>query len=255
MKLTKLAFAMTIALTGCTSQTEHLKSLNPEYFDKDTPVGEDFYHHVNRGWQKAHPLTDEYARYGNFNILADTAEVRVRDLVLGVSDTNPAPSSVAHKVATIYSLGMDSVRLNKEGATPILADLKRIEDTPHEGMEDLFLWMHGNYASPFFSAGPMEDMGNSNAYAMYVGGGGMGLGDRDYYLLDDERNTEVREAYKKLIEDCWNQKPNKRPSFDDICQRLKTDKKFITELVEEQDFLDYVSPFCIPLPNSPIFFH
>ena len=66
MKLTKLAFAMTIALTGCTSQTEHLKSLNPEYFDKDTPVGEDFYHHVNRGWQKAHPLTDEYARYGNF---------------------------------------------------------------------------------------------------------------------------------------------------------------------------------------------
>ncbi len=58
MKLTKLAFAMTIALTGCTSQTEHLKSLNPEYFDKDTPVGEDFYHHVNRGWQKAHPLTD-----------------------------------------------------------------------------------------------------------------------------------------------------------------------------------------------------
>ena len=159
MKLTKLAFAMTIALTGCTSQTEHLKSLNPEYFDKDTPVGEDFYHHVNRGWQKAHPLTDEYARYGNFNILADTAEVRVRDLVLGVSDTNPAPGSVAHKVATIYSLGMDSVRLNKEGATPILADLKRIEDTPHEGMEDLFLWMHGNYASPFFSAGPMEDMG------------------------------------------------------------------------------------------------
>ena len=97
MKLTKLAFAMTIALTGCTSQTEHLKSLNPEYFDKDTPVGEDFYHHVNRGWQKAHPLTDEYARYGNFNILADTAEVRVRDLVLGVSDTNPAPGSVAHK--------------------------------------------------------------------------------------------------------------------------------------------------------------
>ncbi len=201
MKLTKLAFAMTIALTGCTSQTEHLKSLNPEYFDKDTPVGEDFYHHVNRGWQKAHPLTDEYARYGNFNILADTAEVRVRDLVLGVSDTNPAPGSVAHKVATIYSLGMDSVRLNKEGATPILADLKHIEDTPHEGMEDLFLWMHGNYASPFFSAGPMEDMGNSNAYAMYVGGGGMGLGDRDYYLLDDERNTEVREAYKKLIAD------------------------------------------------------
>ena len=66
-------------------------------------------------------------------------------------------------------------------------------------MEDLFLWMHGNYASPFFGAGPMEDLMNSTVYAMYVSGGGMGLGDRDYYLLNDERNTAVRNAYKKLI--------------------------------------------------------
>ncbi len=59
--------------------------------------------------------------------------------------------------------------------------------------------MHGNYASPLFGAGPMENLSNSNEYAMYVSGGGLGLGDRDYYLENDERNTEVREAYKKLI--------------------------------------------------------
>ena len=94
---------------------------------------------------------------------------------------------------------MDTARRNREGATPILADLKKIEETPHEGMEDLFLWMHGNYASPFFGAGPMEDLANSQVYAMYLSNGGMGLGDRDYYLLDDERNTAVRNAYRKLI--------------------------------------------------------
>lgn len=66
-------------------------------------------------------------------------------------------------------------------------------------MTDLFLWMHGNYASPFFSAGIQEDLANSSVYAMYIGGGGMGLGDRDYYLKNDKRNKEVREAYKKLI--------------------------------------------------------
>ena len=94
---------------------------------------------------------------------------------------------------------MDSVRRNAEGAKPILADLKKIEDTPHEGMEDLFLWMHGNYSSPFFGAGPMENMMNSNEYAMYVSGGSIGMGDRDYYLLNDKENTRIREAYKKLI--------------------------------------------------------
>ena len=81
----------------------------------------------------------------------------------------------------------------------ILADLRRIENTKHEEMTDLFYWMHGNYASPFFGAGPMEDLADSKVYAMYVSGGGMGLGDRDYYLLDDARNKKVREAYQKLI--------------------------------------------------------
>ncbi len=230
MKLTKIAFAMTIALTGCTSQTEHLKSLNPDYFDKDTPVGEDFYRHVNRGWQEAHPLTDEYARYGNFNILADSAEVRVRDLVLGLSATNPEKGSVAYKVSSLYELGMDSARLNAEGATPILADLKKIEDTPHEGMEDLFLWMHANYASPFFGAGPMEDMDDSDSYAMYVSGGGMGLGDRDYYLLDDERNTQVREAYKTLIA---TQMQNAGYSAEDAARIVANVMKIETALAEK----------------------
>ena len=45
----------------------------------------------------------------------------------------------------------------------------------------------------------MEDLADSKVYAMYVSGGGMGLGDRDYYLLDDARNKKVREAYQKLI--------------------------------------------------------
>ena len=196
-----LKLFMALALTGALtlSAEEHLKSLNPAYFDKSTPASVDFYKHVNKGWQDAHPLTPEFARYGNFNILNDSSEIRVKNIVLNLGATNPQPGTVAFKVWTIYSQAMDSVRRNAEGAKPILADLKKIETTPHEGMEDLFLWMHGNYASPFFGAGPMEDLSNSKVYAMYVSGGGMGLGDRDYYLQNDKRNKEVREAYQKLI--------------------------------------------------------
>ncbi|WP_302616099.1 M13 family metallopeptidase [uncultured Muribaculum sp.] len=176
-----------------------MKSLNPDYFDKDVPVGVDFYKHVNHGWQKAHPLTPEHARYGQFNILNDSSELRVKNIVLNLGSTNPQPGTIAQKVWTIYSQAMDSVRRNAEGYAPIVADLRRIENTKHEEMTDLFYWMHGNYASPFFGAGPMEDLADSKVYAMYVSGGGMGLGDRDYYLLDDARNKKVREAYQKLI--------------------------------------------------------
>jgi putative endopeptidase len=196
-----LAATLTVGAGVTASAQEHLKSLNPEYFDQSTPAADDFFHHVNRGWQQAHPLTDEYSRYGQFNILNDSSEVRIKDIVLNLGATNPQPGTVAFKVSTIYNQAMDSVRRNSEGAKPIQADLKRIESTTHDGMQDLFLWMHGNYSSPFFSAGPQENLANSNEYAMYVSGGSLGMGDRDYYLLNDKRNKEVRDAYKKLISD------------------------------------------------------
>ena len=201
MKLTKVALAAAalLAFAGTATAKEHLKSLNPADFDTTVPVGTDFYHHVNRGWMEANPLTPEHARYGKFNILSDSSEARVKEIVLGLAATNPQPGTVAFKVSTIYELAMDSVRRNAEGAKPIQADLRHIEQATPDEMEDLFLWMHGNYASPFFSASIMENLANSSEYAMYVGGGGMGLGDRDYYLADDARNKEVREAYKKLI--------------------------------------------------------
>ncbi len=193
-----MAVAAAAVVFGASAE-EHLKSFNPAYIDKNVSPKEDFYTYANQGWMDANPLTAEHSRYGQFNILNDSSEARIKDIVLNLAASNPAEGTVAFKVSTIYNQAMDSVRRNREGAEPIKADLKRIEDTPHEGMEDLFLWMHGNYASPFFGAGPMENLANSKEYAMYVSGGGMGLGDRDYYLENDKRNKEVREAYKKLI--------------------------------------------------------
>ena len=201
MKIKKLAFAMAVGMTGALSLAaqEHLHSLDASQIDQSIAPGADFYRHVNKKWQDANPLTPEHARYGKFDVLSDTSEVRVKNLVLGLAQSNPQPGTVAFKVSTIYNQAMDSIRRNREGATPIQADLKKIDSTPHSGMEDLFLWMHANYASPFFGAGIQEDLANSNEYAMYVSGGGLSLGDRDYYLQNDKRNKEVREAFKKLI--------------------------------------------------------
>ena len=203
MKLFKSALLALAALCAGTTTyaTEHMKSLNPDFFDKTTSAGEDFYKFVNQGWMDANQLTPEYSRYGQFNILTDSSNNRIKNIVLNLAASNPEKGSVAYKVATIYEQAMDSVRRNREGAEPIKADLAKIENTTHEGMTDLLLWIHANYASPFFGAGPMEDLGNSKVYAMYVSSGGMTLGDRDYYLLNDKRNKEVREAYKKLIID------------------------------------------------------
>ena len=102
MKLIKFALAMTIALTGCSQKAPHTKSLDLSKLTDSIAPGEDFYLHVNKAWMEEHPLTGEYARFGNFDLLRDTAQEQVRRLVLEVAESKPAEGSVAYKVATIY---------------------------------------------------------------------------------------------------------------------------------------------------------
>lgn len=219
-----------LALTAsCAMAAQRLASVDKAGIDNSIPAGEDFYRHVNNGWMQAHPLTDEYSRYGMFNVLNDEAEKNVKDIVLHLGESNPQKGTNAYKVWTLYSQAMDSVRRNNEGNAPIRAHLKKIENTPHEGMEDLFLWMHGNYSSPFFQAGPMENLVNSNEYAMYVSGGSLGMGDRDYYLLNDKDNTRIRNAYKKLITD---QMVNAGYSKKDAKRIMKNVMKIETALAD-----------------------
>ncbi len=237
MKISYVAYCMTIAAAGavaggCTPKGSALKSLDTTSIDETIAVGEDFYGHVNKGWQQAHPLTAEHARYGQFNVLDEQNQERVKEIVTTLAETNPQAGSVAFKVSTIYNQAMDTVRRNNEGASPILADLRKIEESAEDdnAMTDLFMWMHSEHGSPFFNAGPMEDFDDSNAYAMYVSGGGIGLGNRDYYLLDDERNTAIRNAYRTLIR---QQMINAGYSAGDAERIMENVMKIETSLAEE----------------------
>ncbi len=204
---TKMTAAMCLALgfgLAPALAQEHTKSLDVKGINHSIPAKTDFYHHVNTKWQEDHPLTAEYSRYGQFNILNDSSNNRIQRIVTGLAATNPKPGTNAYKIATIYEQGMDSVRRNREGAAPIKAKLAKIENTKPGEMGDLFRWMHRYESSPLFGVSMMEDLGNSKVYSMYIDGGSLGLGDRDYYLLNDKRNKEVRNAYIKLIEKQMN---------------------------------------------------
>ena len=128
LPIAAIAMTLAVATTGCKqNKTEHLASLNVAYMDTTVAPGADFYTYVNKGWMDANPLTAEHARYGQFDILNDSSETRVRNLIQNLGASNPEEGSVAYKVWTVYSQAMDTARRNAEGAKPILADLKKIE--------------------------------------------------------------------------------------------------------------------------------
>ncbi len=201
MKLKTTITAVVAMCAMATGAQEHLYSLDLSNVNDSIPAGTDFYRHVNDGWMKKHPLTPEYSRYGVFNLLGDTSEVRVKELVMGLADTNPEPGTVAFNVATIYSQAMDSTRRNVLGVSPIADGIARIKSTGNDraALDDLFIWLQTDYSAPFVGVGPDVDLMNSNVYAIYVAPSGLGMGDRDYYLLNDARQKEVREAYKTMI--------------------------------------------------------
>ena len=198
-RMSMMLASMGLFAFGLSAQ-EHLKSLDKNGLDNTISPRQDFYNHVNKKWMESHPLSPEYSRYGSFNIHSDSSEHRVRRIVTGLAATNPAKGTDAYKIANLYELGMDSIRRNREGAAPIRKKLAKIENARPEEMTDLFRYMQRHESSPLFSMGFQEDLGNSKQYAMYVSGVGLGLGDRDYYLLNDKSNREIRKAYTTLIE-------------------------------------------------------
>lgn len=55
-----------------------------------------------------------------------------------------------------------------------------------------------------------------------------------------EFTKEIPQSYKDLIISCWNRDPLKRPTFDEIVEKLRNDKKFITNSINEEEFSKFV---------------
>ena len=146
---------------------------------------------------KANPLKPEYSRFGTFDQLAELNRQQVYDLIMGLDAKSAAKGSNTQKIADLFALGMDSVRLNAEGAKPLAADLARINNATREEVIDLMATLPG--VNAFFGTGVEADMMNADMNVMYWGQGGHGLGDRDYYIKDGENEKRVLEAYRKYL--------------------------------------------------------
>jgi putative endopeptidase len=198
-----LLMLLTMTMLGNCSQnntSEQKQDLNLANLDTTVAPGADFYQYATGGWQKANPIPDEYSRYGTFDKLREENQKQIKELIEELSKKNNAFGSNAQKVSDLYKMGIDSVKLNAEGAAPIRPFLEEIAAANTEKEIIRLIAKIGKYASnPFFGFYVGPDDKNSSMNIAQLAQSGIGLGDREYYLADDEHSKMLRDEYRKLI--------------------------------------------------------
>lgn len=172
-----------------------------EYIDTTIDPRNDFYDYACGGWQKSHPLKPEYSRYGVFDLIRDKSLIQIKELIenLENSPETAVLGSISQKINDIYRLGMDMDRRNKEGATPILPIVERIQNLSRDNLDETFAWLHRGAGGGFFGFGVGADPDDADMNILHVSECGLMLDDRDYYLEKNERNDEILKAYKDYV--------------------------------------------------------
>ena len=175
--------------------------IKAENMDLSVKPGDDFYQYACGGWIKNNPLKPEYSSYGSFDVVVEENQKRIRELIEDLASKPQEQGSLGQKIGDLYALRMDSVRQNKEGVKPVLADMERVAKVKTteelmtllnqmntEGVAFGELW--GYYVG--------ADMMVSTQNLLELSQGGYSI-ERDYYVKDDEAHKKILEAYKKHV--------------------------------------------------------
>lgn len=195
-----------MVLAGCgnnaqkTDGQSSCKSVNLANLDTTVAAGADFYQYACGGWMKEHPLKPEFSRYGVFEQLMETNREQLRALVEELKAAPQEEGSVAQKIGMLYELALDSVKTNEDGFEPVKEELAAIRDLGTKAeLSKMVAYLHKEGITPYFALYVGADEKNSSMNIVQLYQAGLGMGDRDYYLQNDETFSKIREAYKAYI--------------------------------------------------------
>ena len=191
---------MASATLGATAQDNLTSGIATANLDQSVRPADDFYQFACGGWMKNNPLPAAYSRYGSFDKLGENNNKRINAILDELKNANYEAGSVERKLSDLYKLAIDSVRRNKEGVSPLMPIIERMEKA--KNVEQLFdiqlsLAKYGN--DEFFVSYYGTDRKNSKQNILNIRQGGLTLRQKSYYLDEDEATTAIREAYKKHI--------------------------------------------------------
>ena len=197
MKKTLILMMSALALAACATKSG-APALDMSSLDPTTSPKVDFYQYSTGGWQANNPLRPEFSRYGSFDALREQAQENLNALFESMTTLETEPGTVEQKISDLYKMALDSTTRNALGAQPIQKYIEEIRSIKSkEEMMTLLGKMNLYGEGGFMGFGVEADLTNSDMQVLYLGQGGLGMGDRDYYLK--EENKALYQGYRDFL--------------------------------------------------------
>ncbi|HEX2560085.1 M13 family metallopeptidase [Phenylobacterium sp.] len=165
--------------------------------DRTVEPGDDFFRFSNGAYLAKMEIPSDRSRFGVFDALNELSVNRMR-AVLDKAAANKAAAGEEAQIAAMYRSFMDEAGVNALGAKPLAQDLAAIRAA--KTRDDIARLMGASmkgFGGSVFSASIYDDAKEPERYTVYLGQAGLGLPDRDYYLV--ERFAPQREKYVGYI--------------------------------------------------------
>ena len=169
--------------------------------DRSVKPGDDFFRFVNGKWADTTPIPPDKTRYGAFDALRDTSEIRLREILdRWAADKTLAPGSDEAKVAVIYRTFLDEARADALGRKPIDPQLAAIREAKsRDDVARVMAHTNAGYGRALVAPAVFDDQKHPERYALYFSQAGIGLPDREFYLRDEFKPQ--KERYGKYVAD------------------------------------------------------
>ncbi|MEQ8550985.1 MAG: M13 family metallopeptidase [Cyclobacteriaceae bacterium] len=198
--------AATFLVYACSAPEEQKEEAVPglDLTNMDLAVSpkDDFYRFANGNWLDKTEIPGDEGRWGGFGELRKRNNKKVL-AIMEASAENPEfkKGSDERKAVEFFSVGMDSMLAEKAGVQALKKWFDKIDGIEKRSdIQAVLADMHKTGYGGFHWESSMANMKNSQINSLYVGAGGLGLPNRDYYTKQDEKSKEIRTKYLEFLD-------------------------------------------------------
>ena len=153
---------------------------------EDTSVkpGDNFFRYANGHWLDTHQIPPDKPAVTLRLEMTDRTEARLHEMMeQAVAKASHRPGDLEGKMGAFYKAFMDEARVDQLGAKAIASELEAVRSAKtRDALAGLMGRNQTDFEGSLFNFFIDVDLKDPKRYAVYVGQGGLGLPDRDYYL-------------------------------------------------------------------------